>query len=155
MVLVSHDRHLLRATCDELWLVDNGKVQVFDGDLDDYSAWLAEERSKEKRSANKPVTVAVTSTPTTKASADTNEKSALAIRQPLVKEAEKLEKQLTAWQTELAALETRLADPALYAATDKTLLQTLTQRQTQLMGEIATNEERWLSLQEKIEQTAE
>jgi ATP-binding cassette subfamily F protein 3 len=163
MVLVSHDRHLLRATCDELWLVDNGKVQLFDGDLDDYSAWLAEERSKEKRSANKPVTVAVTSTPTTKASANTNEKSApqgyflrgaLAGRQPLVKEADKLEKQLTAWQTELAALETRLADPALYAAADKTLLQTLTQRQTQLTGEIATNEERWLSLQEQIEQAS-
>ena len=73
----------------------------------------------------------------------------------LIKEADKLEKQLAAWQTELAALETRLADPALYAATDKTLLQTLTQRQTQLAEEIATHEERWLNLQEQVEQTAE
>ena len=147
--------------------MDNGKVQLFDGDLDDYSAWLAEERSKEKRSTNKPVTVAVAAqaSPAGKAAAteDASKKSApqgyflrgaLAIRQPLVKEAEKLEKQLAAWQTELAALETRLADPALYAAADKTLLQTLTQRQNQLTGEIATNEERWLGLQEQIEQAS-
>jgi ATP-binding cassette subfamily F protein 3 len=48
MVLVSHDRHLLRATCDELWLVADGKVVPFDGDLDDYADWLAKARSAEK-----------------------------------------------------------------------------------------------------------
>ncbi|NWG75617.1 MAG: hypothetical protein HXY24_13610, partial [Rubrivivax sp.] len=44
-VLVSHDRHLLRATCDELWLVANGKVTPFDGDLDDYADWLSQSRA--------------------------------------------------------------------------------------------------------------
>jgi ATP-binding cassette subfamily F protein 3 len=48
MVLVSHDRHLLRATCDELWLVADGKVTPFDGDLDDYADWLNQSRAAEK-----------------------------------------------------------------------------------------------------------
>ena len=159
MVLVSHDRHLLRATCDELWLVDDGKVQPFAGDLDDYAEWLAEERNKEKRSANPPVTEAGSSPPTPAGKSPPAEKirknSALATRQPLVKEAEKLEKQLASWQAELAALENRLADAALYTAADQTLLQTLTQRQTQLATEIASTEERWLALQEQIEQVGE
>ncbi|HEY8857562.1 MAG TPA: ABC transporter ATP-binding protein, partial [Rugosibacter sp.] len=80
---------------------------------------------------------------------------ALATRQPLVKEADKLEKQLANWQTELALLEKQLADPALYAAPEKTLLQTLTQRQTQLANDIASTEERWLALQEQIELAGE
>ncbi len=158
MVLVSHDRHLLRATCDELWLVADGKVSLFDGDLDDYAEWLAEERSKDKRSGGKSPekTVAKFARSAGQPSAiNSPENSALATRQPLVKEADKLEKQLASWQAELAALETRLADSALYTAADKTLLQTLTQRQTQLTTEIASTEELWLTLQEQIEQVGE
>lgn len=165
MVLVSHDRHLLRATCDELWLVADGKVSLFDGDLDDYAEWLAEERSKEKRSGGKTAekTAAKSASPAAQPSAfDSPEKFpkgrnalALATRQPLVKAADKLEKKLASWQAELAALAIRLADPALYTAADKTLLQTLAQRQTQLTTEIASTEERWLALQEQIEQVGE
>ena len=158
MVLVSHDRHLLRATCDELWLVADGKVSLFDGDLDDYAEWLAEERSKDKRSGGKSPekTVAKFARSAGQPSAiNSPENSALATRQPLVKEADKLEKQLASWQAELAALETRLSDSALYTAADKTLLQTLTQRQTQLTTEIASTEELWLTLQEQIEQVGE
>ncbi|TBR08343.1 MAG: ATP-binding cassette domain-containing protein [Rugosibacter sp.] len=159
MVLVSHDRHLLRATCDELWLVADGRVSLFDGDLDDYAEWLAEERSKEKRSGGKSTekTAAKSASPAAQSSAfESPENSARAERrQPLVKEAGKLEKQLASWQAELAALDAQLADPALYTAPDKTLLQTFTQRQTQLTTEIASTEERWLALQEQIEQVGE
>jgi ATP-binding cassette subfamily F protein 3 len=161
MVLVSHDRHLLRATCDELWLVADGKVSLFDGDLDDYAEWLAEERSKEKRGGGK--SAEKSADPAAKSSAGKPPEKfpkggsalALATRQPLVKEADKLEKQLANWQTELALLEKQLADPALYAAPEKTLLQTLTQRQTQLANDIASTEERWLALQEQIELAGE
>jgi ATP-binding cassette subfamily F protein 3 len=154
MVLVSHDRHLLRATCDELWLVDNGKVQLFDGDLDDYSAWLAEERSKEKRSGS---TAANTLAPQ---KAEDAKKSVLATRQetptsagkraPLIKETAKLEARLAALQGELELLEARLADPALYAAPDKALLADLTSRQTQLAQDISQTETRWLEVQETL-----
>jgi ATP-binding cassette subfamily F protein 3 len=142
--------------------VADGKVSLFDGDLDDYAEWLAEERSKEKRGGGKAIekTTAKSASPAGQPLAiNSSEKLpkgrnalALATRQLLVKEAEKLEKQLASWQADLAALETRLSDSALYTATDKTLLQTLTQRQTQLVTEIASTEERWLALQEQIEQ---
>ncbi|MEM7565467.1 MAG: ABC transporter ATP-binding protein, partial [Pseudomonadota bacterium] len=45
VILVSHDRHLLRSVCDELWLVDRGRVQPFDQDLDFYPKWLANRKS--------------------------------------------------------------------------------------------------------------
>ncbi len=45
VILVSHDRHLLRSVCDDLWLVDGGRLQAFDGDLDDYPAWLARRKA--------------------------------------------------------------------------------------------------------------
>jgi ATP-binding cassette subfamily F protein 3 len=156
MVLVSHDRHLLRATCDELWLVADGKVRPFDGDLDDYAGWLAEERSKEKRSGS-----ATANAPTpTPPKAEDAKKSVLATRQetpasagkrpPLIKEAEKLEARLAALQGELKLLEARLADPALYAAPDKALLADLTSRQTQLAQDISHTETRWLEVQEAL-----
>ena len=149
MVLVSHDRHLLRATCDELWLVADGKVQPFDGDLDDYADWLAQERAAEKSGKGKPAAAPVESR---KAEPEKPEKSALAIRrQPLLKQLAALEQQLAGWQGERALLEGRLADPALYAGSDSTLLQTLTQRQAALATQIGSAEERWLALQEQID----
>ena len=57
-MLVSHDRSLLRAVCDEFWMVGRGKVEPFDGDLDDYQKYLLEEskrlREEAKESSNKP-----------------------------------------------------------------------------------------------------
>ncbi len=169
MVLVSHDRHLLRATCDELWLVADGKVRPFDGDLDDYADWLAQERARDSRSGSKPATRAA-------AAPEESEKSALATRcgastlgvrreagplagrqgrqLPLLKEAEKLETRLAALQGELKLLETRLADPALYAAPGTSLLNELTQRQAQLAHDIGVAETRWLEVQDTLESAA-
>jgi ATP-binding cassette subfamily F protein 3 len=75
-----------------------------------------------------------------------------ASRKPLVKEVEKLDKQLAALQGELKLLETRLADPALYAAGDKKLLTELGQRQSTLVSRIHSTEARWLEVQELLEQ---
>ena len=145
MVLVSHDRHLLRATCDELWLVADGGVQPFDGDLDDYADWLARSRATEKPAASKPERADARN-------ADPGRKSALATRRTLDKELQKLEQQLAGWQGELKLLEARLADPALYAGTQATLLTELGQRQHLLMQNIDAAESRWLDLQEQLEQ---
>ncbi|MDO8346269.1 MAG: ATP-binding cassette domain-containing protein [Rugosibacter sp.] len=146
MVLVSHDRHLLRATCDELWLVADGQVRPFDGDLDDYAEWLAQERAAEKSGKGKPAAA-----PPASRKAEP-ENSALALRrQPLLKELAALEQQLAGWQGERSLLEGRLADPALYSGADSALLQTLTQRQAALATQISRAEERWLALQEQID----
>jgi ATP-binding cassette subfamily F protein 3 len=154
MVLVSHDRHLLRATCDELWLVADGKVVPFDGDLDDYADWLdrsrAAEKSAEREKSQQRRESEAAAARKVAAQAQVKE-SALAARRPLQKESEKLEQQLAAWQAELKLLETRLADPALYAGTDGRLLDELTQRQSLLTQNIEAAELRWLEIHELLE----
>ena len=75
----------------------------------------------------------------------------LAQRRTLQKEIDKLEKQIAAWQSELALLETRLADPALYANADKTLALGLQKRQGELTRSVEQAEERWLAMHEEIE----
>ncbi|MDP2134921.1 MAG: ATP-binding cassette domain-containing protein [Sulfuritalea sp.] len=167
MVLVSHDRHLLRATCDELWLVADGKVTPFDGDLDDYAEWLNQSRAAEKsaereksqqrkeseaeaaRKAAAKAQQPKESAPARSACPDA--RSAGVQRRPLQKESEKLEQQLAAWQDELKLLETRLADPALYAGADARLLDELTLRQNLLTQNIEAAESRWLEIHEFLE----
>jgi ATP-binding cassette subfamily F protein 3 len=154
MVLVSHDRHLLRATCDELWLVADGKVTPFDGDLDDYAEWLNQSRAAEKsaeREKSQKRKESEADAARRAAARAQPEKSALAVRRPLQKESEKLEQQIAAWQGELKLLETRLADPALYAGADARLLDELTLRQNLLTQSIETAESRWLEIHELLE----
>jgi ATP-binding cassette subfamily F protein 3 len=53
LLLVSHDRALLRAVCDEFWLVTDGRIEPFDGDLDDYQRWLLERSRADQKAAQK------------------------------------------------------------------------------------------------------
>ena len=146
VVLVSHDRHLLRTTVDELWLVADGGARPFDGDLDDYAAWLATRR-----------TTPVVANPDRQAQRDQRaadavaKKSALAGRQKLLKEAERLETQLAGWQTEVTAVETALADPALYAGTDRERAGQLNAQQAALAERIEAAELRWLEIHDLLE----
>jgi len=77
------------------------------------------------------------------------------MRRPLLKESEKLEQQLAEWQGELKLLETRLADPSLYASPETRLLEELTLRQSLLTQNIETAESRWLEIHELLESTKE
>ncbi len=142
MVLVSHDRHLLRTTVDELWLVADGQAQPFDGDLDDYAAWLAQ-----RRTAAKPA--ATTDKPAPRQEDRAAKKLAQAEQRKLVKEAEKLEQQIAAWQAEKSALAGRLADPALYA--DRAAAAALVSQDAELAARIEAAELRWLELHETLE----
>ena len=152
MVLVSHDRHLLRATCDELWLVADGKVTPFDGDLDDYADWLNQSRAAEKSAEReKSQQRKESEAEATRKAATKAQESAPAVRRPLQKESEKLEQQLAGWQAELKLLEARLADPALYAGADSRLLDDLTLRQNLLMQNVENAESRWLEIQHLLE----
>jgi ATP-binding cassette subfamily F protein 3 len=158
VVLVSHDRHLLRTTCDDLWLVADGKAQPFDGDLDDYARWLAEQRNAEKaasqpqdtdKAARKEARVQ------DRAQSQAQKQALLAQRRPLLKELEKLEKNLAAWQGEKAQVDEKLADPALYTAADRGPMETLLKRQAELTAGIDTAELRWLEIQEALEALGE
>jgi ATP-binding cassette subfamily F protein 3 len=149
VVVVSHDRHLLRTTCDELWLVADGKAMPFDGDLDDYAAWLARQRSAARspepdKAAEKEARIAEAAA----------RKSAVAERRSLQKEAEKLEKQLAGWQAEKAQLDDQLANPALYAAPDRERIDSLNRQQAELAGSIEAAETRWLEVHEALEALA-
>jgi ATP-binding cassette subfamily F protein 3 len=147
VVLVSHDRHLLRTTCDELWLVADGRVKPFDGDLDDYAAWLAAQRAQAKApDADKGARREA------RAQAEADRRARLEKRRPLLKEAEKLEKQLPGWQAEKTSIEERLADPATYTTVDKTEIENLNKRCAELAATIDEAESRWLEIHGLIEE---
>ncbi len=150
VVVVSHDRHLLRTTCDELWLVADGRATPFDGDLDDYAAWLARQRSAERAPAPEEAAQKAAGKQARMAEAAAR-KSAVAERRSLQKEAEKLEKQLAGWQAERAGVDGQLADPALYAAPDRERMERLNQRQAELAELIEAAETRWLEIHEALE----
>ena len=155
VVLVSHDRHLLRTTADSLWLVADGKVEPFDGDLDEYADWLAKQRAAEKGAAKEgPETGSDRAERRQQREEDkANRQALLAKRRPLLKEIEKQEKRLASAQGEKTLLDQRLADPGLYAqGADRTLLEQLLARQRTLEQDIATAEEAWLEAQGELEQ---
>ncbi|CAD5378090.1 fused putative transporter subunits of ABC superfamily: ATP-binding components [Pseudomonas sp. OF001] len=147
VLVVSHDRHLLKSTTDEFLLVADGRVQAFDGDLDDYSRWLVDYRARQQ-----PVVEAAPGADRTDKRAQ--RQAAAALRQQLAprkKAADKLEKELGGVQEKLAALETRLGDSALYEAARKDELRTLLAEQATLKTREAELEEAWLLALEELE----
>ena len=150
MVVVSHDRHLLRTCADELLLVADGRATEFDGDLDDYAAWLAAQRNAEKAQES-DVAAEKTERLQQRADAKANRQALLAQRRPLVKEIEQLEKKLAKWNEEKAALEASFADPDFYATVDRAKSEEM-HRQAGLLGEqIDEAEMRWLEVHEALE----
>ncbi len=153
VILVSHDRALLRATCDQFVLVADGKATVFDGDLEDYSAWLNEQRLKEnQREREQAQTVDVGKPNKNDRAQNKAERQArIVARRPLIKELEHLELNIAKCQTDKKACDERLNDSELYTAADKTELQNLLKKQAELNNQIELSEERWLELHEQLE----
>ncbi|HET6719681.1 MAG TPA: ATP-binding cassette domain-containing protein, partial [Rhodocyclaceae bacterium] len=152
IVLVSHDRHLLRATADTLLLVANGRVTPFDGDLDDYASWLDSERARAKASeVPSEVSAEKAERKQSREESKAERQALLAKRRPLIKEIETLEQRLAGWQGELKLLESRLSDATLYAAGKNGELATLTKRQGELARDIDRAEARWLEAQEALD----
>ncbi|MFD1259378.1 ATP-binding cassette domain-containing protein [Entomomonas asaccharolytica] len=148
VLVVSHDRHLLKSTTDEFLLVANGKIETFDGDLDDYTRWLIDYRSKQQPT-NQNTTVVEE-----KVDKKAQRQQAANLRQklaPYKKEADKLEKELEKIQNQLATIEQQLADTSLYEATQKDQLRKLLEQQTSLKAQQATTEESWLMALEQLE----
>ena len=153
VILVSHDRALLRATCDEFILVADGKAEPFDSDLEGYSQWLNEQRLKEKQATqvltddkgNKNTNVV------NRAFNKAERQARIAERRPLVKELEQLELNISKWQTDKKVCDERLNDSALYTVSDKSELQALLKKQAELANQIEVAEERWLELHELLE----
>lgn len=150
MVIVSHDRHLLRTCADELLLVANGQVTAFDGDLDDYAAWLAGQRSAEK--APQPGVAAEKSErQQLRAETKASRQALLAQRRPLLKEIEQLEKKLARWSEDKTALEAQFADPDFYVRIDRQQSEEMHRQAAALGEQIETAELRWLEVHEALE----
>jgi len=155
MVLVSHDRALLRACCDRLLLIDGGRLRPFDGDLDDYRDWLTEQRAQRESAGG--TLVGREMRRADRAQAEAGRQALLAARRPIVKEIEQIEKKLEGWTGEKKLLEARLADPALYSAGNgggSMQLQELLKHQAALQGWIEEAESRWMTLTERLEELA-
>jgi ATP-binding cassette subfamily F protein 3 len=149
MLIVSHDRHLLRVTSDRLWLVYDGRIDDFNGDLDDYPAWLMEHR---RQLQDQDVSVAM-GEHTATARKERKRQAAAQRRQlqPLKNSLRKLEQELARHQQQQQHLEIRLADNALYQAENKDELKQCLAEKAAIDRRIEEVEENWLEISEKLE----
>jgi len=152
VVMVSHDRHLLRTSVDEFYIVADGYAKPFDGDLEDYAKWSVEH----PKSDAEPIVI--TTKPAPKNSGEDREqrKREDAERRkriaPLKAEVDKLEQQLTTAQHKLKEVEVLLAAPDIYAQENKSRLRELLESQTQIKRDMDHVEQSWLSKLELYEQ---
>ena len=159
LIVVSHDRHLLRATTDQFMLVAEGRLTPFDGDLDDYRDWLLQQAAAKRNAAlperavaaGEAAPAALNRKDQRRAEADERQRLAQ-LRKPLTKELEKVEKRMAELQQAKAEIDGFLADENSYAEANKAKLMAMLKRQGEVEGELGTLEERWLELQEQIEQ---
>jgi ATP-binding cassette subfamily F protein 3 len=172
VIMVSHDRHLLATVTDRFLLVADGRVQEFDGDLDDYAAWLAQGDGARAGTAAKPGTAQKRETPATKGKDSTapappapgsresaqqrrresaEQRRALA---PLRSRLARLEKRLAELAAEAAELDAQLADPALYAPGARTRQMELTAQRARVAQETGQVEAEWLEFSEELERAA-
>jgi ATP-binding cassette subfamily F protein 3 len=149
VILVSHDRALLRASCDQFILVADGKAQDFDGDLEDYSQWLNEQRLKEKQTAQSLLTDKPSKNDRAQSKAE--RQARILERRPLLKELEQTERNMAQMQADKKTCDERLNDTELYSASDKSELQQLLKTQADLLTKLESAEERWLELHEMLE----
>lgn len=182
LVVVAHDRHLLKATADQLWLVADGEVKEFDGDLDDYKQWAKEYASKRKNGTvvgndSPEMKVQETRAPSSKNAPNTspiNEFQAsspqerkeqkrleaearqrlAATRKPLEKKLAELDTKLKALTTERSNIEAWLSDESAYTEEKKPQLQEMLKRQGEVVAAIEDIEWEWLSVSEKLEAMA-
>lgn len=140
VILVSHDRSLVRAVADELWLVADGKAQLLDGDLEDYKNWIEARRSSE---------VVEPRSPSQKAQPKT---SAKPNKKVLLSKQSKLEAALTVAQKELDEARRQLADPAIYVNRSRDEVDQLSAVHATLENKVAELEESWLELEIALEE---
>ncbi|MCO7245992.1 ATP-binding cassette domain-containing protein [Halomonas sp. Mc5H-6] len=153
VILVSHDRHLLRATVDEFWRVADHRVEPFDGDLDDYRAWLKARLEESRRDNRSEKNERQAQQPSgdrkaaRKAAAELREKL-----RPLKKQRDQAEKAMEKAQQSLEKVEEILADPELYTdSARKAELTDALARQADIKARLNDAEAEWLAAEEALE----
>ena len=160
LVLVSHDRHLVEAIADKLWLVDSGKVSEFAGDLNDYQEYLlrkAREFREAQQAAAAEAQGKVMGAPSQSVSSyKTKEQKQLeaqkrAALRPLKLKIEANEKKMASIEKRLATIDERMADSSLYEDSNKGELEKLILERAELNNDKETLEEEWLMLNDELE----
>ena len=158
VVLVSHDTHLVKMVADQLWVVEKGTVQPFEGDIDEYQTKLLRERSgrpakegknkegKAKKQKNMSATPAATPIGSSIGAMNTDKPK----RGPLKRALEDAEKALAKLSEERSALEAKLADPKTYAGPPQTAAE-LQKQKVKLERDLAHAEHQWIAAQEALE----
>ncbi|MFA6164103.1 MAG: ATP-binding cassette domain-containing protein, partial [Methylobacter sp.] len=145
IVVVSHDRHLLRSVTDQLLLVSSGKVQPFDGDLEDYRLWLAEQKKGEEKT-DVDTAQTVSRKDQRKLDAERRQK-----HKPLFDALKKAELAVEKYHNEQRQLEHQLADPKIYEESEKENLKKLMERKVQVDKALDDAEAVWMDAEEQIE----
>ena len=143
MILVSHDRYLLEACADRLWLVAGGRVTPFDGDLDDYVKFVLSERGG--KPASEKATPQSDRAQARKAAADKRVETA-----PLRKRVQKAEADIARLTKELEKLDATLADGSLFTR-DAAKAATVAKARADAAAALASAEEEWLTASHALE----
>lgn len=153
MVIVSHDRYLLRATTDDLYLVHDRQVAPFDGDLNDYYKWLTDQQKLERKEAQAQ---APAKDGANSAAAKKEQKRREAefrkLTAPLRKKLTQFEKQMDKFTADLEDAEQQLSDTSLYEAENKAKLNQVLALQATSKSQLEEVEMEWMSIQEELEQ---
>jgi ATP-binding cassette subfamily F protein 3 len=137
--MVSHDRHLLRTVIDEFFIVADGRSTPFDGDLDDYAKWAADNPKDAEEKAPKLVKAAPTEKPKTRS------------QSTLKTELGKIDKQLARLHQQQKDIEQQLSAPDIYDAANKSRLRDLLEQQKALKQDLDKVETSWLEVTELLQ----
>jgi ATP-binding cassette, subfamily F, member 3 len=151
LVVVAHDRHLLRATTDALWLVADGKVAQFDGDLDDYRDWVLNLRRRERVEPESGGTAAPVDRKAQKREEAAARQRLADARRPIAVRQAAIEKEMAGYNREKEQLDAWLAAPEAYAEAMKDELKANVARQGEVTWQLARLETEWLELAEALE----
>jgi len=165
LVLVSHDRHLLRATTDQFMIVADGRLQPFDGDLDDYKDWLFKTKlgkaDVQLPSSNGNAAEAAAAAAASESREDRQERRRQeaeerqrlsALRKPIESRIKRLDEQMAKLNARKVEVDAKLADPAIYEDANKEALKQLILDQAYVAKELEQLETEWLEQQEALEQ---
>lgn len=151
VIVVSHDRHLLRNTVNEFLLVADGSVSEFDGDLEDYYKWMQQQKTNAVATEKETVATNDSDSKVDKKAQRQQSAAQRAQLKPLTNKLKSLETQLEKLQKRLSEIETQLGDSSIYDDKNKAKLQELIAEQGKLQAQVEEVEENWLLVSEELE----
>ena len=153
VMLVSHDRALLRSVCDDFWLITKGGIEDFEGDLDDYQKYLLDEAKRKRESLSAASSGAPTADQGARGNQAQQRKDQAAKRQALANQLKPLQKRLTAIEAALASIEKEreALTSALLENPSRDAIADIGKRTKAAEDRVASLEEEWLTVSEQIE----